>query len=57
MAVGVGNLIAGLIISTICVIFPQFTHILIYIFLVLVLIVVIIEIIRAILNKKSVKNK
>lgn len=57
VAVGVGNLIAGLIISTICVIFPQFTHILIYIFLVLVLIVVIIEIIRAILNKKSVKNK
>ena len=49
----VGNLIAGIIISTICVIFPQFTHWLIYIFLILVLIVIIIEIIRNKIIKKQ----
>ena len=49
----VGNLIAGIIISTICVIFPQFTHWLIYIFLILVIIVTLFEIIR----NKIIKNK
>jgi len=49
----IGNLIAGIIISTICVIFPQFTHWLIYIFLILVIIVVLVEIIK----NKTIKNK
>ena len=49
----IGNLIAGIIISTICVIFPQFTHWLIYIFLILVAIVIIVEIVR----NKIIKNK
>lgn len=49
----VGNLIAGIIISTICVIFPQFTHWLIYIFLILVIIVTLFEIVR----NKIIKNK
>lgn len=51
-----GNLVAGIIISTICVIFPQFTHWLIYIFLILVAVVIIVEIIRSKLIKKSSKN-
>ena len=46
ISVQLGNLVAGIIISTICVIFPQFTHYLIYIFVILVIIVIIIEIIR-----------
>lgn len=49
----IGNLIAGIIISTICVIFPQFTHWLIYIFLILVAVVIIVEIIK----NKIIKNK
>ena len=52
VAVGVGNLIAGLIISTICVIFPQFTHILIYIFLIIIAVAFIYEII-----KNKIKSK
>ena len=51
-----GNVVAGVIISTICVIFPQFTHWLIYIFLILVVFVIIVEIIRNKLSKKSTKN-
>ena len=55
--VQLGNLIAGIIISTICVMFPQFTHWLIYIFLILVAIVIIFEIIKHKINKnKSIKN-
>ncbi len=53
LSVQVGNLVAGIIISTICVIFPQFTHWLIYIFLILVLAVFIYELIK----RKIVKNK
>ncbi len=53
VCVQVGNFIAGIIISTICVIFPQFTHWLIYIFLILVIIVIIAEIIK----NKILKNK
>ncbi|MBQ7798098.1 MAG: small multi-drug export protein [Clostridia bacterium] len=56
ISVQLGNLIAGIIISTICVIFPQFTHWLIYIFLLLVLIIVIIEIIKNKINKNKQKN-
>lgn len=57
VAVQLGNLVAGIIISTICVIFPQFTHILIYIFLILVAIVLIYEIIRNKINKNKSKIK
>jgi len=52
VATCLGNLIAGIIISTICVIFPSFTHWLIYIFLILVVIVLIVEIIK----NKTIKN-
>lgn len=54
IVVELGNLVAGLIISTICVIFPNFTHWLIYIFIILVVLVLIVEIIR---NKIKKKNK
>lgn len=47
-----GNLVAGIIISTICVMFPQFTHWLIYIFLILVVVVIIVEIIKHKIGKK-----
>ena len=57
LSVLLGNLIAGIVISTICVIFPQFTHILIYAFLILVLIVFIYEIIKHKINKNKLKNK
>lgn len=53
LAVELGNLVAGVIISTICVIFPQFTHWLIYIFLILVVIVIIVEVIKSKLNKNK----
>jgi len=55
VSVQVGNLIAGIIISTICVIFPQFTHWLIYIFIIIILIAIIYEIIKNKINKS--KNK
>lgn len=53
VAVELGNLIAGIIISTICVMFPQFTHWLIYIFLILVVIVIIVEVVKSKLNKNK----
>lgn len=56
LAAQLGNLCAGLIISTICVIFPNFTHILIYVFIVLVLIVLIYEIVRNMIDKKRKKK-
>lgn len=49
----VGNLIAGIIISTICAMFPQFTHWLIYIFLILVIILII----AGIIKNKIIKNR
>ncbi|MBQ3503046.1 MAG: small multi-drug export protein [Clostridia bacterium] len=57
ISVQVGNLIAGIIISTICVIFPQFTHVLIYVFLILVAVVLIYEIIANKIKKNKQKNK
>lgn len=57
LAVQVGNLVAGIIISTICVIFPQFTHVLIYIFLILVAVAIIYEIISNKIKKMRQKNK
>lgn len=52
-AVSIGNMIAGIIISTICVIFPQFTHILIYVFLGIVLVALIAKLIIDKINKKK----
>lgn len=57
IAAQLGNLIAGLIISTLCVIFPHFTHWLIYIFLILVVVFVIFEIIKSKIQKNKQKNK
>ena len=57
IAAQLGNLVAGIIISTLCVIFPQFTHWLIYIFLILVLIVIIVEMIKHKINKNKQKIK
>lgn len=55
-AVNVGNVIAGIIISTICVIFPQFTHILIYVFMGLVVLLIIAKLIIDKINKNKIKN-
>ena len=57
ISVQLGNLVAGIITSTICVIFPNFTHWLIYIFLILVLVVLIVEIIKSKINKNKQKNQ
>lgn len=58
VAVQLGNLIAGFIISTICVAFPGFTHILLYVFLILIAIVIIYEIIKHVIFKnKNKQNK
>ncbi len=52
-----GNVIAGVIISTICVIFPNFTHWLIYIFIILVALFIVVEFIKnKIKNKQKNKN-
>ena len=52
-----GNLVAGIIISTICVIFPNFTHILIYVFLILVIVFIVFEIILSKIKKNKQKIK
>jgi uncharacterized membrane protein len=57
IAAQLGNLIAGIIISTICVIFPNFTHYLIYLFIILVAIAIIVEIVRNKINKNKQKNQ
>ena len=54
--VQLGNLVAGVIISTICVAFPNFTHWLIYIFLILVIVFIIFEIILSKIRKNRQKN-
>ena len=55
VSVLLGNMVAGIIISTICVIFPQFTHVLIYVFLILVAVVAIAELIKNKINKNNKK--
>ena len=57
LSVQLGNLIAGIIISTLCVLFPSFTHWLIYIFIILVVVFVLFEIIKNKINKNKSKNK
>jgi len=56
IAAQLGNLIAGIVISTICVIFPHFTHWLIYIFLIIIAVVIIFEIIKNKILKNKQKN-
>lgn len=51
-----GNMVAGLIIVTVCAVFPQFTTILFLIFLVFILIMIAYSIIKHIVAKKSNKQ-
>lgn len=57
ISVELGNLIAGVIIVTICAAFPQFTHVLIYIFLIIVVMLVIYEVVKALIKRKSSEQK
>lgn len=52
-SVTLGNLVAGIIIMTICSVFPSFTNILFYIFIIIILIFLAYKIIIHIINKKS----
>lgn len=56
LSVVVGNFVAGIIILTICSIFPNFTNIILYIFLALTLILIIFGVIKSIINKKNKKE-
>lgn len=51
-----GNMVAGLIIVTVCAVFPQFTTILFIIFLVFILAVIVWSIIRRLVNKSRAKE-
>lgn len=55
-AATLGNLVAGVIISTICVIFPAFTDIILYIFVVLILAFLIYRLIVHYMRKKQEKS-
>lgn len=48
-----GNMVAGLIIVTVCVVFPQFTTILFLVFIVFILIVIVWTIVKNIINNKK----
>lgn len=56
LSVILGNIVAGLIITTICAIFPQFTTILFLIILAFVLMIIIYSIIKMLLTKKDNKD-
>lgn len=49
-----GNVVAGILISFVCSIFPAFTTILFYIVIALVVVVVVYQIIKTVLNKQTV---
>ncbi|MGN1208267.1 MAG: small multi-drug export protein, partial [Christensenellales bacterium] len=51
--VTLGNIVAGVIIMTICTIFPQFSTILFYIFIALILMLLIYKLIVHFVNKKN----
>ncbi len=51
-----GNMVAGLVIVTVCAVFPQFTTILFIIFLVFILAVIIWSIVKRFINKSKGKN-
>ena len=57
ISVELGNLIAGVIIVTICAVFPHFTHVLVYIFLIIVVMLVIYEVVKALIKRKSSEQK
>jgi uncharacterized membrane protein len=52
-----GNMVAGVIIATVCAVFPQFTTILFLIMLVIVLCVVLSSIIKMLITKKKESNE
>lgn len=56
LSVVLGNIVAGIIITTICVIFPQFTTILFLIVLAFVVIVLIYAIVKMLISRKSAEN-
>lgn len=56
LAVTLGNFTAGIIIMTICQIFPQFTTILFFIFIVFILALLAYKIVAHIINKKRENN-
>ena len=56
ISVTLGNFVAGIIITTICAIFPNFTNIIFYIFIALMLAFLIYRIIVHFINKKSQNN-
>lgn len=50
-----GNIVAGLIITVVCAVFPEFTTILFYIVIVIILALVVAGIVKAIINKNKSK--
>ncbi len=56
VTVTLGNILAGVIIMTICAVFPAFSTILFYIFIVLILALLIYKIIVHFVNKKNEKG-
>ena len=56
-AVTIGNLVAGVIITTVCAIFPAFTDIILYVFLALILAFLIYRIIVHFIKKKNNKEE
>lgn len=57
LAVTLGNLTAGIIIMTICQIFPEFTTIIFFIFIAIILLFFVYKIIAHIINKKRAERK
>ena len=57
LSVVLGNIVAGLIITTVCAVFPEFTTILFIIFLVIILCMVVWTIIKNFLRKKKQKDE
>ena len=51
--VTIGNIIAGIIVSTLCVIFPAFTHIILYIIIAIIVSYLMFRIVVYYVNKKS----
>ena len=56
-AVTIGNLVAGVIITTVCAIFPAFTDIILYIFLLIIFAFLIYKIIVHLIKKRNNKEK
>lgn len=52
-----GNLCAGLIMTFVCSVFPQFTNIILYVFLALVVVFVLYEVIKGLIKKNKYRKK